>query len=92
MGFILSLIGLAIHIFILIIIIQVIVSWLIAFDVINENNEQAQNLMGLLHRATDPVFKPVRKYVPPVGGIDLTPLIVIVALTALESLLYSLLG
>jgi YggT family protein len=89
MPFILYLLSLAIHIYILIIVVQVIVSWLIAFDVINQENEQAQNLMGLLRRATDPVYNRIRKYVPPVGGIDLTPLIVIIALQLFESMVLS---
>lgn len=76
--------SLCINIYILIIILQVALSWLIAFNVINEDNEKARNLNALLKRATDPVYEPIRKYVPPIGGIDLTPLIVIIALQLIE--------
>lgn len=78
------LLSLCINIYILIIIIQVALSWLIAFNVVNEDNEQAKNLGALLKKATDPVYVPLRKYVPPIGGIDLTPLIVIIALQLIE--------
>ena len=76
--------SLAISVYILIIILQVAISWLIAFDVINAENEQARNLVNLLKKATDPVYKPLRKYIPPVGGIDLTPLVVIIALQLID--------
>ncbi len=75
---------LALDIYMLVILVQVAVSWLIAFGVINAGNQQAQNLIALLKRATDPVYKPLRKYVPPIGGLDLTPLIVIIGISVLQ--------
>lgn len=74
----------AIHLYILVIIAQVAVSWLINFGVINIENKQAQNLVALLKKLTEPVYKPIRKYVPPIGGIDLTPLIVIIVLNIID--------
>ena len=79
-----SILSLAINLYILVIIIQVAVSWLIAFEVINADNAQAKNLLALLKKLTDPVYKPIRKYIPPIGGIDLTPLIVIIGLQLIE--------
>ncbi len=76
----------AVDIFIAIIIIQVALSWLIAFDVINVNNKKAQNLIALLKKVTDPVYKPIQKYVPPIGGIDITPIIVILGLSFISNL------
>lgn len=78
MGILIYLFNLAVDIYIAIIVLQVLVSWLIAFDIIKSSNEQARNLMDLLRRATDPLFKPLRKYIPPIGGIDITPLVVII--------------
>ncbi len=60
-----------------IIITSVVMSWLIAFEVINTRNPQANNLLGLLEKATEPVYRPLRKYIPAIGGIDITPIIVI---------------
>lgn len=85
MGLIVYLLSTAVQIYIAIIILQVIINWLIIFDVVNAKNEQAQNLIGLLQKATDPVYKPIKKYVPPIGGIDITPLIVILGLNLLLS-------
>lgn len=71
-------------IFFWIIIAQVVLSWLIAFDVINVKNAQARNLITLIHKITDPVYKPLRKFIPPVAGIDLTPIIVIFGIQLLK--------
>ena len=80
-------IKLAVDLYIAIIIVQVAISWLIAFDVINAKNEKAQNLIGLLKKATDPVYKPIQKYIPPIGGIDVTPIVVILGLSFLSNIL-----
>lgn len=90
MGLIYSILSFAITVYIWIIIIQVLISWLVVFDVINVNNQKAQNLIGLLKKATDPVFKPLQKYIPAIGGIDITPIVVILGLTFLERALYGL--
>ncbi|MCB1782360.1 MAG: YggT family protein [Alphaproteobacteria bacterium] len=90
--FIGGIISTLVQIYIYVIILQVAMSWLIAFDIINANNQAAKNLTELLRKLTDPVYKPIRKYVPPVGGIDLTPLIVIIGLQVLVSLLFRMTG
>ena len=80
----------AINIYIFIIILEVIISWLIVFDVINIRNEKAQNLITALKKATDPVMQPVRRYVPPIAGLDLTPIIVIFGLTLLQRAVWAI--
>ena len=81
---------LALEVYFWIIIIQVAISWLIAFGVINTSNPQAQNALKLLDRATDPVYKPLRKYVPSIGGIDVTPIIVILGIIILQNIVVAL--
>ncbi len=73
-----------------IIIASVIISWLIAFEVLNVKNPQAQNLIKLLNKLTEPVYKPLRKFIPPIGGIDITPIIVIFAIFLLQNLIVRL--
>jgi YggT family protein len=85
-----NLLHLALQIYFWIIIIQVAVSWLIAFGVVNTNSPQAQNLLKLLDRATDPVYKPLRKFIPPLGGIDVTPIVVIVGIALLQKAVISI--
>ncbi|HOO81263.1 MAG TPA: YggT family protein [Alphaproteobacteria bacterium] len=91
MGMIAYLVSLAFDIYIGIIVIQVVVSWLIIFDVINAENAQAQNLVALLKRATDPIYKPLQKYIPPIGGIDVTPIVVILGLSLLQNIVVGVL-
>jgi YggT family protein len=79
-----------INAYILIIVLQVAVSWLIVFKVLDVSNPQARNLVALLEKATNPVMKPVQKYVPPIGGIDLTPIVVIIGLQILNSLVWKI--
>ena len=74
----------AIDIFIIIIVLQVAINWLVIFGVINIENNRARQLVGLLQRVTDPVYKPLRKYIPPIGGIDITPIVVILGLNVLR--------
>ena len=80
----------AIEIYTLLIIATVVVSWLIAFGVLNLSNPQAAKLVKLLHRATDPVMEPARRYIPSFGGIDFSPIAVLIGLMFLQRLVVSL--
>lgn len=91
MIFLAQFISLCIQIYIFVIILHIAVSWLIIFKVIDIENPQARNLVALLERATDPVMKPVQKYIPPIGGIDLTPVVVIIGLQILNSIVWKIL-
>jgi len=63
---------------VLLIFIWVIVGWLIAFNVINTNNPQARQMVYGLNRIVDPMLRPIREVLPPLGGtIDLSPLVFI---------------
>lgn len=80
-----------IQLYIFVIIVQVAVSWLVMFKVIDIENPQARNLVALLQKFTDPVMKPVQKYIPPIAGIDITPIVVIIGLQLLNSLVWQIL-
>ncbi len=86
------LVGLAVSLYVFVIIAQVAMSWLIAFEIVNSSNEAAKNLTELLKKLTDPIYIPLRKYIPPIGGIDITPLIVLIGVQMAGGLLISLLG
>jgi YggT family protein len=77
-----------IQLYIFVIVLHIAVSWLIIFKVLDIENPQARNLVNLLQKATDPVIKPVQKYIPPIGGIDLTPVVVIIGLQILSSFVW----
>ena len=69
------------------IIVTVVVSWLVVFDVLNMRNKWVRRLGELLNAATNPLVRPLRKIMPPLGGIDLTPMIIIFGLYFLMSML-----
>lgn len=87
MPFIGQMLILALQIYTFIIVVHVMVSWLIAFGVINASNPQAWRLTQALNRLVEPVMEPVRRFVPPIGGIDITPIIVIFAIMILQRLI-----
>lgn len=67
-----------------VVIIAVVVSWLVAFGVINTFNRFARAAVQALDALTEPVFRQVRRVVPPIGGLDLSPLIVLILLEFLS--------
>jgi len=75
-----------INLYIFVIIAAVIASWLIAFGVLNPRNPFARGLIQFLDALTEPVFRRVRRIIPPLGGLDLSPLIVLLLLEALQML------
>ena len=67
-----------------IVIAAVIVSWLTAFNVINQHNNFVRTLLRILIALTEPVFRPIRKVIPSIGGLDLSPIIVFVIIWFLQ--------
>jgi YggT family protein len=63
-----------------VIIIAVVMSWLVAFGVVNTYNRFARAVVSFLDAATEPVFRQVRRVIPPLGGLDISPLIVLILL------------
>ena len=63
-----------------IVIAAVVVSWLINFNVINVTNKFVMMLVEFLYRATEPVLKKIRRFLPPMGGFDLSPVVLILLL------------
>ena len=75
-----ALIMLVLNLYWWVVVIAVIVSWLIAFNVINTYNNFVRSLLRALEALTEPVFRRIRKVIPPIGGLDLSPLVVLVAI------------
>jgi YggT family protein len=76
-----------IEIYIWILIAGAILSWLIAFNVVNTRNRFVYMVGDFLHRVTEPVLRPIRRVLPNLGGIDLSPLVLILLLLFLEQVL-----
>jgi YggT family protein len=69
-----------------IIIAQIIISWLVAFNVINTQSNFVRTLLDALDRLTAPLYRPIRKVMPDFGGIDFSPIVLILAIQILRKL------
>ena len=87
-----DLISTIINIYILAVVISVVLTWLVQFNVVNTSNRLVYMVGDFLYRITEPVLKRIRSVVPPIGGIDLSPLILLLGLTFLQRLLPSFFG
>ncbi len=70
-----------------IIMIQVILSWLFAFNVINHHNEFIRQLVRGLDTITEPIYRPIRRILPDFGGIDFSPMVVLLIIGVLQKIL-----
>lgn len=66
-----------------IVFVAVIAQWLIMFRVVNTSNAVVRAIVNFLYAVTEPVFRFVRRFLPPMGGIDLSPVVVLIALSFL---------
>jgi YggT family protein len=67
-----------------VIIIAVVCSWLVSFGVINRYNHVARSILQILWALTEPIFRPIRRILPPMGGLDLSPLVAILLVSFLR--------
>ena len=71
----------------LVIFVQVVLSWLVVFNVINTHNDFMRNFMRALDYITEPLYRPIRKVLPDFGGIDFSPLVVLLVIQVLRIIL-----
>ncbi|RWD61111.1 MAG: YggT family protein [Mesorhizobium sp.] len=72
-----------------IIIAAAIFSWLYAFNVVNSRNQFVSNIGTMLYRLTEPALRPIRRYMPDLGGVDISPIIVLLVIFFLQRFLDS---
>lgn len=77
-----------ITIYIWLLIGSAVLSWLIAFNVVNTRNPIVSNIGEFLYRVTEPLLRPIRSLLPNLGGIDVSPVILILALLFLERFIF----
>ncbi len=71
----LQFVDLVLNVVIFIIIAQVIVSWLLAFNILNMSNQFVATIANALYQITEPLLRPIRSFVPNFGGLDISPII-----------------
>lgn len=72
-----------------VLIISAVLSWLIAFNVINTHNRFVYTVSDMLYRLTEPVLRPIRNVLPNLGGLDLSPIVLILAIMFAQRLLFN---
>lgn len=72
-----------------IIIAHLIMSWLITFNVLNLHQQFVAQIWYGLQRLVEPIYAPIRRFIPPMGGLDLAPLVVLIGVAALRIVLYN---
>lgn len=70
-----------------IVIVSAVFSWLFAFNVINSSNQFVSQIGSMLYQLTEPMYRPIRRFMPNFNGIDLSPIIVLVIIFFIQRLI-----
>jgi YggT family protein len=84
----LRLVDTVITIYIWLLIAQAVLSWLVAFGVVNRYNRAVTTIGDFLWRVTEPLLRPIRRVLPDLGGIDISPVVLILVLWFLRDLMF----
>lgn len=83
----LGFINYVLQLYIYVLIAAAVLSWLIAFNVVNTRNQFVAGLLQLLYAITEPVLRPIRNILPNLGGIDISPVVVILIIIFIQSVI-----
>jgi YggT family protein len=84
---VLDIVLLVLQIYIWLLIAAAVLSWLVAFNVVNTRNQVVHMVGDFLYRITEPVLRPIRSMLPNLGGIDVSPVILILIILFLENVI-----
>lgn len=84
---ILDIVLLVLQVYIWLLIASAVLSWLVAFNVVNTRNQVVATVGDFLYRITEPVLRPIRNAMPNLGGIDVSPVILILIILLLENVI-----
>lgn len=83
----LSILNLLLNVLWWVIIIQVVLSWLFVFNVLNTSSQGVRAFSGALEKITAPIYRPIRRLLPDFGGIDFSPIVVLLGIMVVQRLL-----
>ena len=83
----LQFIAMVITLYIWVVIISAILSWLVVFDIVNRRNRAVYLIGNSFHRLTEPALAPIRRFMPDMGGVDISPVVLILGLIFLRDVL-----
>jgi len=84
---ILDIVLLVLQIYIWLLIASAVLSWLVAFNVVNTRNQVVATIGDFLYRITEPVLRPIRNAMPNLGGLDVSPVILILLILLIENVI-----
>ena len=79
-----------ITVYLWVIIVNAILSWLVAFNILNTQNRFVFSVLDATYKLTDPALNQIRRYIPTFGSIDISPLVLILALMFLRNLVFEI--
>tara|TARA_B100001093_G_C26337013_1_gene804386 strand:+ start:251 stop:541 length:291 start_codon:yes stop_codon:yes gene_type:complete len=79
-----------VSLYIWILIINAIISWLVAFNILNTGNRFVYSVLDVSHRLTDPALNYIRRFLPNLGSIDISPVVLILALLFIRNLVFEM--
>jgi YggT family protein len=82
--FVFLVINAALTVIVWLVVANAVVSWLVAFDIVNLRNRAAYNAVKMLDRIVSPLLAPFRRFIPPLGGMDITPVLLIILIWAAQ--------
>jgi YggT family protein len=71
-----------------IVVVNVIISWLVAFNVLNTQNRFVYSILELSHRLTEPMLNKIRRFLPNLGSLDISPVLLLVLIWFLQTCMY----
>jgi YggT family protein len=84
---ILNVLILALDLYKLVIIVAAVMSWLIAFNVVNARNEVVRTIWSSLVALTEPALRPIRRFLPNTGGLDISPIVLFLLILLVEQII-----
>jgi YggT family protein len=89
-GAILDIVGLVVNLYLMVVVLQVVLHWLVHFKILRVENKYSSATVAFLEKVTQPVYKKVSEKIPPISGFDASPFIVILVLWFVCRLIYRL--
>jgi len=84
---ILDVLLLVLNLYVYVIIASAILSWLFAFNIVNSGNQIINSIAQVLYNLTEPVLRPIRNRMPNLGGIDLSPIVLLLGIFLLQNII-----
>lgn len=84
---VLDVLMLALNLYTWLLIASAVISWLVAFNVVNTSNDVVRSIWGFLYQVTEPALRPIRRVLPDLGGIDVSPIILLLGIFLLQRII-----